>query len=123
MLNMIAAYLEDAFAAELADLELTVPMFRVLAALLERPDQRLGELGEMSRTESSTLSRLIGTMKNRRLVLRRRQKNDERSLQISLTPEGRAMIERLVPRAVYYENLAVRNFERASVDDLKDTLQ
>ena len=122
MLNIIASCLEEAFSDELAEHQLTISMYRVLAALLEREDQRLGELGEMTRTESSTLSRLIGTMKSRRLVLRRRQKNDERSVQISLTPEGRALIERLAPRAVYYENLAVRNFDRSSVDALRGAL-
>jgi len=122
MLHMVAACLEEAFSSELADHQLTIPMYRVLAALLEREDQRLGELGEMTGIESSTLSRLIGTMKGRRLVSRRRQKNDERSLHIGLTPEGRILIERLVPRAVYYENLAVRNFDTASIDVLKDAL-
>jgi DNA-binding MarR family transcriptional regulator len=122
MLNMIAARLGDAFSSELEEHQLTLPMFRVLAALLEREEQRLGELGQMIQMETSTLSRLVGTMKSRRLVSRRRQQNDERSVQISLTTEGRGLIERLVPRAVYYENLAVRNFGAGSVDVLKSTL-
>lgn len=76
----------------------------------------------MVQMDVSTLSRLVGTMKTRRLVSRRRQENDERSVRISLTAEGRALIEQLVPRAVYYENLAVRNFAASEIDDLKSTL-
>jgi DNA-binding MarR family transcriptional regulator len=123
MLNMIAARLGEAFSSELAERRLTLPMFRVLAALLQREEQRLGELSEMIQMEISTLSRLVGTMKTRRLVSRRRQENDERSVRINLTPEGRALIEQLVPRAVYYENLAVRNFADDKVDILKSTLR
>jgi MarR family transcriptional regulator, organic hydroperoxide resistance regulator len=122
MLNMIAARLGDAFSAELAEHRLTLPMFRVLAALLQREEQRLGELGQMIQMDVSTLSRLVGTMKTRRLVSRRRQENDERSVRINLTAEGRALIEKLVPRAVYYENLAVRDFAVGKIDDLKSTL-
>ena len=119
MLNTIARRLGDAFASELAEHHLTLPMFRVLAALLQREEQRLGELSQMIQIEISTLSRLVGAMKTRRLVSRRRQQNDERSVRISLTPEGRALIEKMVPRAVYYENLAVRNFADGSIDALK----
>ncbi len=123
MLNMIAGCLGDAFSIELAEHRLTLPMFRVLAALLEREDQRLGELSQMIQMESSTLSRLVGTMKNRRLVSRRRQQNDERSVQISLTAEGRGLIEQLAARAVYYENLAVKNFDTPRINALKETLR
>jgi DNA-binding MarR family transcriptional regulator len=123
MLNMIAARLGEAFSSELAERRLTLPMFRVLAALLQREEQRLGELSEMIQMEISTLSRLVGTMKTRRLVSRRRQENDERSVRINLTAEGRALIEQLVPRAVYYENLAVRNFADDKINILKSTLR
>src|SRR5580704_14073110 len=109
LLNTIGVCLGEAFSAELSDHQLTLPMFRVLAALLQREEQRLGELSQMIQMDVSTLSRLVGTMKTRRLVSRRRQENDERSVRINLTAEGRALIEQLVPRAVYYENLAVRN--------------
>jgi DNA-binding MarR family transcriptional regulator len=122
MLNMIAARLGEAFSAELAEHRLTLPMFRVLAALLQREEQRLGELSQMIQMDVSTLSRLVGTMKTRRLVSRRRQENDERSVRINLTAEGRALIEQLVPRAVYYENLAVRDLAAGKIDDLKSTL-
>ena len=122
MLNMIAARLGDAFSLELAEHRLTLPMFRVLAALLQREEQRLGELSQMIQMDTSTLSRLVGTMKTRRLVSRRRQEKDERSVRINLTAEGRTLIEQLVPRAVHYENLAVRNFAGDSVDALKSTL-
>ena len=123
MLNMIARHLGDAFSSELAEHELTLPMFRVLAALLQREEQRLGELSQMIQIEISTLSRLVGVMKARRLVSRRRQQNDERSVRICLTAEGRALIEKLVPRAVYYENLAVRNFPGGRIDALKSELR
>jgi DNA-binding MarR family transcriptional regulator len=123
LLNTIGVCLGEAFSAELSDHALTLPMFRVLAALLQREEQRLGELSQMVRIEGSTLSRLVGAMKSRRLVSRRRQRGDERSVQISLTAEGRVLVERLIPRAVYYENLAVRNFDDASIDDLKDSLR
>jgi hypothetical protein len=39
---------------------LTLPMYRVMAALWQRGGQRLGDLSEMTTVEISTLSRLVG---------------------------------------------------------------
>ena len=122
MLYTISNHLSDSFAIELAEHKLTVSMYRVLAALLEREDQRLGELSDMIHIELSTLSRLIGGMKKRGLVSRRRHQSDERSVRINLTVEGRRTLEGLIPRAQYYERLAVRTLDRTQVTSLKATL-
>jgi DNA-binding MarR family transcriptional regulator len=97
-------------------------MYRVMAALLEREDQRLGELSEMIFIEITSLSRLISAMNRRELVSRRRQQNDERSLRINLTSEGRGLLEKLIPRAQYYERLAIRKLSKQNVGALAEIL-
>jgi len=92
MLYTITNHVTEAFSAELAEYRLTIAMYRVMAALLEREDQRLGELSEMIFIEITTLSRLVGAMTRRGLISRRRQQNDERSLRINLTADGRALL-------------------------------
>ena len=122
MMYTIGNHLAQAFSAELSERDLSLSMYRVLAALLEREDQRLSDLSDMIHVEISTLSRLIGAMKKRGLVSRRRQQNDERSVRINLTPEGRKLVDTLIPRAQYYENLAVRTLKRSDVAALKISL-
>jgi MarR family transcriptional regulator, organic hydroperoxide resistance regulator len=122
MLYTLSNHVSGAFAIELAEHRLTIAMYRVMAALLEREDQRLGELSEMIFIEITTLSRLVGSMNRRGIVSRRRQVNDERSLRINLTAEGRALLERLIPRAQYYERLLTRNLDKQNIGTLGNIL-
>ena len=73
----------------------------------------------MITVEMTTLSRLVATMQERRLVHRRRPEDDLRTVQISLTEAGRAMAGRLMPRAAYYEAVAMSGLTLADVETLK----
>lgn len=102
---------------------LTLPMYRVLAALSEqgRP-LRLGELAALTSAEMSTLSRLIADMHRNGIVFRERPANDQRSLQVSLTPRGAAMASRFMPVAAHYEMVATGNLTASDSAALKATL-
>ena len=107
---------------------ITLAMWRVLASLHHRNGQRVGELAEMTTIEVSTLSRLLGTMQRKGLVERRRPAvhavgGDARTVAISLTPNGRAVTEALIPEALRYEATALAGFDADEADQLKSMLQ
>ena len=110
------------FSQRLAAYDLTLPMYRVLAALSERPDQKLGELSAMTTVELSTMSRLIGTMAARGLVSRHRPPGNERTVQINLTPRGAEMAELLRKEAEHYEEVAVSTLKPNEIDRLRRIL-
>ena len=111
------------FSQRLAAYGLTLPMYRVLAALSERPGQKLGELSAMTTVEMSTMSRLIGTMVSRDLVSRRRPAGNERAVQIDLTEHGAEMASLLRAEAEHYEEVAVSNLRPGEIERLKQTLK
>ncbi len=102
---------------------LTLPMYRVLAALAEqgRP-LRLGELAALTSAEMSTLSRLVAEMHRDGIVSRERPQNDQRSLQVALTPHGAALATRFMPVAAHYERVATGNMTAKDAATLKATL-
>jgi DNA-binding MarR family transcriptional regulator len=108
-LNRVGVRIGELFTERLKSFDATLPMYRVLAALWERPDQRLSDLSEMTTTEMSTLSRLVGTMKRKGWVSRRRLEENGRTVAISLTTRGRTLTEELIPIAVHFEEVATRN--------------
>ena len=59
LLNRVGVRMGELFANELAAEQLTVPMYRVLAALSEADHQRLTDLSAMTTVEMTTLSRLV----------------------------------------------------------------
>lgn len=110
------------FSQRLATYDLTLPMYRVLAALSERPDQKLGELSAMTTVELSTMSRLVGTMATRGLVSRHRPAGNERTVQINLTERGVQLAALLRTEAEHYEEVAVSTLKPTEIDRLKRIL-
>lgn len=119
LLNRVGVRMGELFSRRLEAHGLTLPMYRALAALWERGDRRLGELGEVTGIELSTLSRLVGTLSRRGLVSRRRPADNARAVEINLTARGRALTDRLIPLALHHETVALRGFGPAELAGLK----
>lgn len=123
LLARLGVRMGELFARELAWDGLTLPMFRVLAALTEAGEpQRLGELSALTSGEMSTMSRLLAEMQRRGLVTRERPENDQRSLSVALTKRGAELAARLIPRAAHYEQVAMGDLPPRRADQLKAEL-
>lgn len=122
LLARLGVRMGSLFSQRLAAYDLTLPMYRVLAALSEKPDQQLGELSAMTTVELSTMSRLIGTMATRGLVSRHRPPGNERTVKINLTERGVEMAALLRAEAEHYEEVAVSTIKPVEIDRLKSIL-
>jgi DNA-binding MarR family transcriptional regulator len=123
LLSRIGARTRALFEArELARLGISTAMGRVLGALMQHDDQRLGDLAALADIEMSTLSRLIGSMQARRLVKRRRSGKDARAVRIQITAEGRALAARLDAAAASFETAMTRGIAPREATALRRTL-
>ncbi len=122
LLNRVGVRMGELFANELAADSLTVPMYRVLAALTEVDDQRLTDLSAMTTVEMTTLSRLVAAMEKRGMLGRQRPVDNLRTVQISLTAAGRELAARLCPRAAHYEQVAMMGLSADDAGKLKAAL-
>jgi len=109
----------ELFSRRIASFGVTLPMYRVLAALWEKEDQRLSDLAAVTTAEISTLSRLVGEMKRKGLVTRSRLEDNGRTVAINLTSKGRSLVEELMPIAVHFEDVAVSNYSDDEISRLK----
>jgi DNA-binding MarR family transcriptional regulator len=109
----------ELFSRRIAPFGVTLPMYRVLAALWEKEDQRLSDLAAVTTAEISTLSRLVGEMKRKGLVTRSRLEDNGRTVAINLTSKGRSLVEELMPIAVHFEDVAVSNYSDEEISRLK----
>lgn len=122
LLNRVGVRMGDLFSRRVASYGVTLPMYRVMAALGEVPGQRLNDLAEMTTIELSTLSRLIGTMEKMKLVSRSRLENNARTVAITLTRSGASLLSELMPIAQHFEQVAVSRLSPAALKTLKKTL-
>lgn len=122
LLNRIGVTLGERFTARLRDYGITLTMYRVLAALNQTESQTLSELSKLITVDISTLSRRIGSMENMSLITRIRPADNARIVQISLTPTGLNLVEKLIPIAIHFEDVAVSDLKESQIKELKSIL-
>ncbi|MGE4281231.1 MAG: MarR family winged helix-turn-helix transcriptional regulator [Magnetospirillum sp.] len=115
--------ISNTFSRELDRFGITLPMWRVMSALLDEGEQRLGDLSRITAIELSTLSRITASMDRAGLVNRRRSGEDARAVLITLSKEGRRMAEAIVPKALQWESAAIAGMSEDEVRTLKGLLQ
>ena len=73
---------------------LTYPQYLVMVSLWQEDDQSVRSIGEKMYLESSTLTPLLKRLEANGLVMRNRDPDDERSVRIRLTEQGKALREK-----------------------------
>lgn len=123
LLNRAGAKIADAFGKVTRQHGISLQMWRVLAALNQQDGQSVGSLAATTSIETSTLSRLLDQMQKKRLLLRQRDSDDQRSVTIHRTPSAAAITEKLIPVALAYESMALIGFTRGDEKTLKSMLR
>ena len=100
---------------------LTYPQYLVMMLLWEKDHQTVGQLGARLALDSGTLSPLLKRLTAAGLVTRHRRVEDERSVSISLTEQGRALRERALP--ISEAMIGAIGFDTGEFDDLKQRLR
>ena len=81
----------SAYRPVLTELGLTYPQYLVLLALWEQDDRTVKQLADLLQLDHGTLTPLLRRMETSGLLTRRRSADDERFVQIALTPQGEAL--------------------------------
>ena len=89
----------------LAAHRLSIAMWRVLAVLSSNGGQRQIDLAKLTSIDASTLSRLVSRLVRMGLVTRSRSRTSSREVVVGLSPKGRAVVDRLIPVALEYEDM------------------
>jgi DNA-binding MarR family transcriptional regulator len=105
----------------LEEIGLTYPQYLVMMLLWETDNQTVGQLGARLALDSGTLSPLLKRLTAAGLVTRHRRVEDERSVSIALTEEGRALQDKAV--RISEEMIGAIGFDTAEFAELKDRLR
>ncbi len=123
LLNRAGVRIASSFTEAIRSHGVTLPAWRVLAALDHRDGQRISDLAEMTSIDVSTLSRLLDTMQAKGFVERRRANGgDARVVTVHATETGHAVTAGIVPLARHYETRALAGFSAEEAEALKAML-
>lgn len=123
LLNRAGAKIADAFGKVTRQHGISLQMWRVLAALNQQDGQSVGGLAATTSIETSTLSRLLDQMQRKRLLLRQRDSDDQRSVTIHRTQAALAITEKLIPVALAYETQALVGLDQRQAKAIKTMLR
>ncbi|WP_460629091.1 MarR family winged helix-turn-helix transcriptional regulator [Intrasporangium mesophilum] len=100
---------------------LSYPQYIALMTIGEHGALTVGELGDLMRLDSGTLSPLLKRMEAADLVARHRDPGDERRVRVELTPAGRERLAAVagIPRAIVERS----GLDRARLAELRSTLR
>jgi DNA-binding MarR family transcriptional regulator len=102
-LNVVASLVSQALSRIYVDrYGIGVPEWRILVTLGQFETMTAKAVGAHSHMHKTKVSRAVGTLERRRLVVRRENRADRREAFLSLTPAGRAVYEDLAPGALEF---------------------
>jgi len=123
LLNRVGSRMAESFSERIEAYGLTIPGWRLLAALHNNNGQRIGELATAISLEVWRVSRLAMVLEERGLVRRERESRDSRAVDVSLTEQGLALVESIIPMARDYEAIPLRGFSDQEKRQLRDLLE
>jgi DNA-binding MarR family transcriptional regulator len=122
----LARYAHRAFAkalaAELAPHGILGGQWSVLRVLWEQEGLSQVDLAERMRVEKASLTGVLDAMERRKLIVRSRNSNDRRKVDINLTSYGRSLKAQLLPYGASINRRAARGMSATEVDQLRGLL-
>jgi DNA-binding MarR family transcriptional regulator len=100
-LNVVASLVSQALSRIYVDrYGIDVPEWRILVTLGQFETMTAKAIGAHSHMHKTKVSRAVGELERRKLLVRRGNRADRREAFLSLTPAGRAIYEELAPGAL-----------------------
>src|SRR3954452_1879037 len=110
-----------AYRPILTELNLTYPQYLVMLVLWEQERVTVGRLGERLQLDSGTLSPLLKRLEANGFVRRQRSSEDERLVDVTLTPAGRRLERKA--QCIPEELLGSTGMTQQEVADLRDAVR
>lgn len=116
--NLVTAQVEKVFAEKLADQDITFVQWVILMCLRDDLARTPSEICQYICYDSGALTRVVDQMEERGLLTRKRSTEDRRVVELTLTPDGTAMIAKLIALVVDCYNGMFESFSQAEADTL-----
>jgi DNA-binding MarR family transcriptional regulator len=101
-----------------SDSDLSPTQSAVLATLANHGPVTLGELAELERVASPTITKVTGILQDRGLVVKVTDPDDRRFVRVELTGEGHALVDRSRARKTAWLARQLQDLSPAEVEQL-----
>ncbi|SDM63855.1 phage replication protein O, N-terminal domain-containing protein [Franzmannia pantelleriensis] len=117
------AHLAERISQSLAEIyarefELSIAEWRILAWLHQRHSLTASQICDLTDMDKARVSRAVKSLGERELLARQRTRRDQRSMRLSLTEAGQALMAEAIPLALEWEGGLVDALSGAEYRDL-----
>jgi DNA-binding MarR family transcriptional regulator len=120
--TQILARRQRALNLELRRFGLDYSRWRAMAVLNEHAGASMQQLADLTSVDRTTLTHTLRLMEDEALIVRRERASDRRSVEISLTPQGRKKLKQILPTVLAQTERALAGFAAVEIDRLRDQL-
>jgi len=122
-LRCLSNYIHHSFASLLAEHDISVAQWVVLRTLYDKQNISLNEAARLVGVDNSSLSRMIERLVQKNLVSRTNIDKDRRSVQLSLTSTGKALVPKLAQLADKNDESFFQILSTQKRQELLDTIK
>jgi DNA-binding MarR family transcriptional regulator len=105
LLRLLEARYDELYQSLTRQTDITPRQFGVLMALYQRGPMTASVLADRISCDRNTLSEMLKRMAERRLLLKKSNPEDRRSIQVQITAKGEEALLAVVPAAAELQNL------------------
>lgn len=102
---------------------LTPPQFDVICTLGNTPGMMMNQLAERTLVTKGTLTGIVDRLEQKGLVRREVPPENRRCFMIVLTPEGKALFDRIFPKHISYLKTRFDQLNDEELEQIKNSLQ
>lgn len=115
----LAKKVSDAFSTiYIEDFGISTSEWRILAYLGEQSDVTAQELCENTTMDKSRVSRAIGLLDSKGVLMKKKDPKDSRALSVSLSKQGYKLYAQIAPKALEWESNLLETLTGAEYRDL-----
>lgn len=123
MMFRLTAQLVGEANDEFSRFGLNVQGVRLLIVARQNPNIRVGELADITCVEGSTLSHMLARMERDGLLERRRSKDDNRSVSITLTARGRRVADAVHDISVTHQQMMLSGLTTTEIKQFRSIVE
>lgn len=111
-INVLGKRMSDALSTiYVQEFAINVPQWRVLLWLNTYENLYARDLAAYTHMDKTQVSRLINQLEQRGLVQRQVGEQDQRTQQLSLTADGKDLLDQIIPKAIEWENRLIESLD------------
>jgi DNA-binding MarR family transcriptional regulator len=104
------------------EFDITIPEWRVLAQLAQQNKLYAKDIGDLTSMDKSKVSRAVKTLETKHYLIRQTDKKDNRAAYLSLTSQGKALYQKIAPKALQWERQLIGVLDASEHRELMNVL-